>query len=227
MNADLPSDFDAALLGLSLPAVAALALQEASALRGDAQAELAALMRAQAAAPEHPAVLIALYRYHFYGHRLQPARAVARRALVVGARALGLPELWRELPRSALPGARHDPGTRFYLFALKGLAYLSLRLGDGSEARDALALLRALDPEDRIGAALLEGVRQRALRRGQAGADDDADDDGDDGDDGAATATAAATVQATGSVHAALRQAGLATGAAAWAALAPAAGDLP
>jgi hypothetical protein len=169
-------------------------------------------------------VLIAFYRYHFYGHRLQPARAVARRALVVGARALGLPELWRELPRSALPWARHDPGTRFYLFALKGLAYLSLRLGDVAEARDALALLRALDPEDRIGAALLEGVRQRALRREQAAADDDADDDADDG---AAAAAATATALATGSVPAARRQAGLATGAAAWAALAPAAGDLP
>jgi hypothetical protein len=216
MNADFPPDFDAALRGVALPAAAALALQQASALRGDAQAELAALMRAQAAAPEHPAVLIAFYRYHFYGHRLQPARAVARRALVVGARALGLPELWRELPHRALPGARHDPGTRFYLFALKGLAYLSLRLGDGAEARDALALLRALDPEDRIGAALLEGVRQRALRRDRAGAEAD-DDDG----------VAAAATPAGGAVHAALRQAGLATGAAAWAALTPAAGDLP
>jgi hypothetical protein len=133
-------------------------------------------MRAQWAAPEHPAVLIAFYRYHFYGHRLQPARAVARRALWVGARALGLPELWRDAPRAALPGARYDPATRFFLFALKGLAYLSLRLGDSGEAAEALALLRHLDPEDRVGAVLLEDVRQRALRRLATGADVEDDD---------------------------------------------------
>jgi hypothetical protein len=196
VDAAAPSDFDAAVLGRSLPAAAALALQQASALRGRPEAELAALNRAQREAPEHPAVLVAFYRYHFYGHRLQPARAVARRALVVGARALGLPEVWRDLPRRPLPGARHDASTRFFLFALKGLAYLSLRLGDAVEARDALALLRELDPDDRVGAALLEDVRQRALRRVEAGDDDDELPAG--------------------------RTGPLPTGAAAWAALAPA-----
>ena len=91
------------------------------------------------------------------------ARDVARRALVVGAQALGLPVVWREVPKRALPGARHDAPTRFFLFVLKGYAYLSLRLDDAIEARDALALLRALDPDDWVGAALLEAVRQRAL----------------------------------------------------------------
>jgi hypothetical protein len=192
-TAALP-DFDAALLGGALPVAAAQALQQASALRRQPDAELAALNRAQRAAPEHPAVLIAFYRYHFYGHRLQPARAVARRALVVGASALGLPEVWRDAPQRALPGARHDAATRFFLFALKGLAYLSLRLGDAAEARDALALLRVLDPDDRVGAAVLEDVRQRALR-GEA--DDDAD------------------------APTPFRPGPLPTGAAAWAALAP------
>ena len=46
---------------------------------------------------------------------------------------------------------------------------MTLRLGDASEARDALALLRALDPQDCVGGAVLEAVRQRA----QAGGDDD------------------------------------------------------
>jgi hypothetical protein len=197
MNSVSIEKFNAAVLGLALPAAALEALQCASAARGDAVAEMAALMRAQSAAPEHPAVLIAFYRCHFYGHRLRSARDVARRALVVGARALGLPEVWREVPRRALAGARQDAGTRFFLFALKGLAYLSLRLGDTTEAAEALALLRVLDPEDGVGAALLEDVRQRAARRALAGVDDD-----DDIDAG----------QAWGPRF---------TGAAAWAALAP------
>jgi hypothetical protein len=154
-------DFDAAVLGLALPPAVEAALCEAGAQRGDAPRAMAALMRAQALAPEHPAVLIAFYRHHFFSHRLPLARDVARRALVVGAAALGLPAVWREVPRRPLPGARHDARTRFYLFVLKGLAYLSLRLGDDGEARDALQLLRALDPDDRVGGALLEAVRRR------------------------------------------------------------------
>lgn len=161
---DPSADFDAAVLGQALPAGVEAALREAGALRGtDAPAAMAALMRAQALAPEHPAVLIALYRHHFYGHRLGQARDVARRALVTGAAALGLPAVWRQVPARPLDGARHDAATRFYLFVLKGYAYLSLRLADDAEARDALALLRALDPQDNVGAALLESVRRQAL----------------------------------------------------------------
>lgn len=162
--------FDDAVLGHGLPPAAEAALAEAGARRAhDAPGTMAALMRAQALAPEHPAVLIAMYRHHFYGHRLAPARDVARRALVVAARALDLPRVWREVPRQPLPDAMTDARSRFYLFVLKGYAYLSLRLGDEAEARDALALLAALDPDDRVGGAVLEAVRVRAL----VGADDD------------------------------------------------------
>ena len=159
----MDADFDAAVLGLALPPAVEQALREAGRNPGDPVQTMAALMRAQALAPDHPAVLIAFYRHHFYGHRLAMARDVARRALVVGAAALALPALWREVPRCPLPGARHDARTRFYLFVLKGYAYLSLRLDDPVEARDALAQLRALDPHDHVGAALLEAVRQRSL----------------------------------------------------------------
>lgn len=161
---DEAADFDDAILGLGLPAAIEAALREAGTLRGsDPGAALLHLKRAQSLAPDHPAVLIALYRHHFYGHRLAAAREIARQALVVGAHALGLPPAWRRVPARALPGAKTDPRTRFYLFVLKGYAYLSLRLDDPIEARDALVKLRELDPEDRVGGALIEAVRVRAL----------------------------------------------------------------
>lgn len=168
----MDADFDLAVLGQGLPPGVEAALREASASRHDPVAEMAALMRAERLAPGHPAVLIAFYRQHFYGHRHGAARDVARRALAVGGPALGLPAAWREVPPQPLAGARHDPRTRFYLFVLKGYAYLSLRLGDGDEARDALRLLRALDPGDCVGGALVEAARQRSLQ--PAGDDDDA-----------------------------------------------------
>lgn len=169
---DAAIDFDDAVLGHGLPAAAERALMEAGAQRADPSAAMAALMRACSLAPEHPAVLIACYRHYFYGHRLRLARAVARKALVVGSRALALPAVWREVPDQPLPGAHDQPATRFYLWVLKGYAYLSMRLDDPVEARDALAKLRALDPDDRVGAALLEAVRQRH-ERGDADPDDD------------------------------------------------------
>mgnify|MGYP000417364164 FL=1 len=156
--------FDIAVLGGGLPAAAEQALAAAGAQRSsDPAGAMALLMQAQALAPEHPAVLIAFYRHHFYGHRLPAARDVARRALVVGAAALGLPPVWREVPNLPLPEARTDARSRFYLFLLKGYAYLSLRMDDGIEARDALVKLRALDPDDAVGGSLLEAVRVRAL----------------------------------------------------------------
>jgi hypothetical protein len=83
------ADFDDAVLGLGLPAEIEAALREAGTLRGsDPAASMAHLKRAQSLAPDHPAVLIALYRHHFYGHRLAAAREIAREALVVGAHAL-------------------------------------------------------------------------------------------------------------------------------------------
>jgi hypothetical protein len=100
---------------------------------------------------------------------------VARKALVSGAAAVGLPTLWREVPEQALPGARDDVATRFYLWVLKGYAYLSLRLDEETEAQAALAKLRVLDPDDCVGAAVIEAVRLRRQRLAAAGVDDDED----------------------------------------------------
>lgn len=156
--------FDDAVLGQGLPPAAEQALAEAGSLRAsDAPGAMAALMRAQTLAPAHPAVLIAFYRHHFYGHRLAAARDVARRGLALGGVALGLPAAWRGVPDRPLHGAAGDARVRFYLFLLKGYAYLSLRMDDATEARDALAKLRALDPDNAVGGALLEAVRVRAL----------------------------------------------------------------
>lgn len=173
MNTDLLAGFGDEVLGAGLPAAAEAALREAGRQRAEPALAMASLMRASSLAPDHPAVLIALYRYYFYGHHLACARDVARRALFVGAQSLGLPLLWRQVPPQALEGARFDPAVRFYLFTLKGYAYLSLRLGDATEARDALALLHALDPADCVGGALLETVR---LRQGRDPYGDDDDE---------------------------------------------------
>lgn len=155
-------DFVDEIFGRGLdPAVAAL-IAEAGALRGShPERALQRLQEARTLAPSHPAPLIGLYRFHFYGHRLADAREIAEQALKLGAGMLGLPDDWRCVPLAALPNARHDAVTRFYLFALKGLAYLSLRLDDRGTAVAALDCLQALDPGDDVGGRLLNDVLAR------------------------------------------------------------------
>lgn len=162
------SGFDDAALGRGLaPEVEAL-IARAGRLR-DQPAEAEALLRAaRALAPEHPAPLIALHRFHFYGHRLHEARLVAEDALAIARTALG-PDFGDQPPSES--AARFDAAVRFYLFVLKGHAYLSMRLGEFDRARATLAELRRLDPQDRVGGALLAQVLARQGR---------GEDDGDD-----------------------------------------------
>jgi len=154
---------DTAIGGGLSPEIDAL-ISQAGLLRDQPEAALRLLERARAAAPRHPVPLIALYRFHFYGHQLARARAVAEDALAIARTALG--PNFGDVPPSD-DAARHDAAVRFYLFTLKGLAYLNLRLGDLDEARLMLAELRRLDPQDHVGGAVLLHV----LARFEAGAD--------------------------------------------------------
>ncbi|WP_144735788.1 hypothetical protein [Extensimonas perlucida] len=159
---------EGALGGAVSPEVHAL-IAEAGSLRAQPAAALALLERARAAAPRHPVPLIALYRFHFYGHRLAQARAVGEDALAVARMALGA-EFGDQPP--ADEAVRHDPAVRFYLFTLKGLAYLNLRLGAFDEAQYLLGALRRLDPQDHVGGALLAQVLARHLQGDAALAQD-------------------------------------------------------
>lgn len=161
--------FDDAALGRGMSAEVEALITRAGQLPHDpAQAEVL-LREAAALAPTHPAPLISLYRFHFYGHRLAQALAVADHALGVARAALG-PHFGQVPP--APEQARHDAAVRFYLFTLKGQAYLSLRLGRVDAGRTALAELRRLDPQDCVGGGVLSKV---LLRQGR-------DDDAGDGD---------------------------------------------
>jgi hypothetical protein len=138
-------------------------LAEAAASYGEAAAEHA-LLRAYFLAPRQLGVLVALYRFYYYQHRLDDALLVAERAMDVAGERLTLVSDWRGLRRPALgEAARRSIGLlRFYLLALKASAVVLLRLGSVEEGRTRLAKVAELDPQDRLGAAALldiPGVR--------------------------------------------------------------------
>jgi hypothetical protein len=154
---DLAAFADGAIGGGLSPQVHAL-ITQAGLLRHLPQEALPLLEQARAAAPRHPAPLIALYRFYFYGHQLAQARAVGEDALAIARTALG-PNFGDVPPDDET--TRHNAAVRFYLFTLKGLAYLNMRLGAMDEAQLMLTELRRLDPQDHVGGALLLQVLTR------------------------------------------------------------------
>lgn len=128
------------------------------------------LMRAYFLEPEHPMVLVALYRYFYYQHRLEEALLVAERVLHVFAKRLGLPKDWHDLTEMQIgSGVMVSMAMiRFYMLALKGAGYLELRLGEYESALARLHKVVELDSSDRLGAQVLLDVAQEAFNKKQA-----------------------------------------------------------
>ena len=120
------------------------------------------LREAEALAPGHAAVLIGLYRFYFYKGRLAEALEVAERCLVKAAEENHLPADWRAVRADHAEFGRYENILpRFFLFSLKGYAYLQMRLGNVAEGREAVVKLLELDATDKIGAKVLLDVLNR------------------------------------------------------------------
>lgn len=140
------------------PEVEAL-IARASGLYGEPEAEHC-LLRAYFLAPRQLYMLVALYRYYFYQHRLEDALIVAERALEVTAERLGLAGGWACLgPVSLGEAVMRSMGLlRFLLLALKGSAVILLRLGRLDEARTRLSKIAEVDQRDALGVEPLLAV---------------------------------------------------------------------
>ncbi len=138
-------------------AVSALIAQASSAYGSGKEEPL--LLKASFMAPHNLSVLVALYRYYYYQHRLEDAQLVAQRALLVVGERVGFPDDWRQLNDTELAHAVYKSMglVRFYMTTLKADAYIYLRLGNIVEGRARLEKVAELDTSDHFGArALLE-----------------------------------------------------------------------
>lgn len=124
------------------------------------------LLRAHSLAPGQLVVLVALYRYYFYQHRLDDALIVADRTLAAAGDRLGFPAEWQQLhPQHLGYAAMHSIGLlRFYLMVLKAAGYINLRLGRESQGEAMLTKLIEMDSHDRLGGKNLLQVYQTALQ---------------------------------------------------------------
>lgn len=112
------------------------------------------LAEAYALAPENLSVLVARYRFFYYQHRYVECLQMAEQAIEVARKRLNFPEQWQTLHLDLFENTDMVLA-RFYLMALKGMAYLQLRLGNVAEGQAILEKILSLDPKDRLGAAAL------------------------------------------------------------------------
>jgi hypothetical protein len=140
------------------PEIDALILKS-SALYGEGDGE-SPLLEASALEPESLTVLVALYRFYYYQHRLDDAYQVAQRVLTVTGRDLGFPSEWQALEQGHVEQATTQSMTlvRFYLLCLKAAAFVQLRLGQRETGKAMLQKLITLDSNNRLGAQQLLDV---------------------------------------------------------------------
>jgi hypothetical protein len=90
---------------------------------------------------------------------------IAKKCLTKAARDNRLPSDWRSARAGdAEFGDYAKPLPRFFLFSLKGFAYLNMRLGNLAVGREAVLKLMELDPSDKVGAKVLLEVLNRGGR---------------------------------------------------------------
>ncbi len=148
----------------SLSPVAEEQLRLASlAYADDARAEMH-LALARAVSPDNPVVQVGEYRYYFYKGRLNEALRVAESCLVKVAAELHLPARWQDVAPLHTGFDNEEPAHRFYLFCLKALAYLLLRLNRLAEGSMAVEKLMELDPGNKVGGQVLRDVLERIGR---------------------------------------------------------------
>lgn len=158
------------VLGMGLPEEAEYHLRQAGlSYAVDLVAEFH-LAQAIAIAPGHAAVLIGQYRYFFYKGQIEAALETAHICIAKALQDNRLADDWRLVRHGDADfGCLDSPLPRFFMFTLKGYAYLNMRLGNMEEGRLAIEKLLELDPTDKVNAKLLLGVLERM---GQAEDDD-------------------------------------------------------
>jgi len=99
-----------------------------------------------------------LYKFYFYKRMLPDAEEVALLALETAACQGGFNPDWTQLEAQTCDWRRVDAPQHFYLFTLKALAFMRLRLGRAEESHQILAKLQELDPQDSVGASVIRDL---------------------------------------------------------------------
>lgn len=146
-----------------LPPRVAGYLSAAAAAAGEWREAESLLWRAQSADPDCLHVYYTLYKFYFKHNRLGDAERAAFLALDAAARQAHIPSDWRLLDNASCDWGRVDAPQHFYLFSLKALAFIRLRQQRMDDTRHLLTKLKEIDPQDSVGASVIEAYAAGAL----------------------------------------------------------------
>jgi len=138
-------------------------IKEAGSSYEDGEAELP-LLKAFLRAPDSLNVLVALNRFYYYQHRLPEALVTSKRALQLIANNIDFPDDWQLVHMDTITSVEKTQFSwvRLYLFTLKSIGFLRMRMHELEPSKRIFEKLSLLDSEDRIGAkGLLELVNRK------------------------------------------------------------------
>jgi tetratricopeptide (TPR) repeat protein len=135
----------------------AKALVEQARVETNPERALALLWTAQVCAPECPSLYYLLYKFYARQADFEQAEEAALKGLDVAAEQAHLPDDWRSVTADMADFMAPGPA-RFWLFTLKALAFIRLRLKDVDSARLYLSKVQELDPQGGTGASVIEAL---------------------------------------------------------------------
>ncbi len=141
--------------GFDIPAEVDMLLQEAIQNYQNTEHAERTLWHAYEKAPECLGVYIALYKFYFTKREIEQAEQVALIGLDEAARQGNFIPDWRVLAADSTDWSGATTPQRFFLYTLKALAFIRLRLGKIDNARAILAKLVELDPDDKVGSSVI------------------------------------------------------------------------
>lgn len=100
----------------------------------------------------------ALYKFYFYQGLLREAEFEVLAALQESAKQGNFPSDYQQLVLQSDVDMYASEVTMFYLYSLKALAFIKLRQEQEAEARVVLSIIQTLDPEDRVGASVIQSL---------------------------------------------------------------------
>lgn len=122
------------------------------------------LLEARERSPDSLIVMVALYRFYYYRHRLSDALAIARHTLSITSKQLELSPDFRLLSMDHIGQAALKSMTllRFHLLVLKAIGFLLVRLEQIEEGKQMLRKVMEIDSCNRLGARqLLDVIESR------------------------------------------------------------------
>lgn len=141
--------------GFEIPDEVDFIIQEAIQVYHDTERAERTLWHAYEMAPECLVTYIALYKFYCTKKQMDQAEQVVLIGLDEAAHQGGFIPDWRKLTADSTDWRGIASPQRFFLYTLKALAFIRLRLGKLDNARAILAKLAELDPDDLVGSSVI------------------------------------------------------------------------